>query len=1009
MTRIAMLALVVMLLTVTAATVAYSVGFSDDFACPNTNWMAFDGKWVVEDGKYIQSASGWDLGTSIDVPLPTNFTASVKIKYLGDLPGGGLLFCMANRDNRNASMMVRFDPDGVIYGWFDKDGVFQYQGTVRMQLSSDWHELAVAVSPASGRYSIYVDGKPAIENVNLEHMQGYVGLQSANGVQAFDDFSIRPTSEDEFAVLKLGGLFDAPTSIAVDSKSDIFIGQRVGSPVAVLSRTGKRIASIGTRGTGRFEISNPVAMAFDSARRNLYILDNDNKKVVVLDTVTNQPKTETLLTDAEDPTGLAIDSRGNMFVLDTEKCCLSVYDSNGKLRNTFGEKGKEKGQFDSPRGIAIDQNDRIIIGNQVWWFARLELLNFNPATYEISAIGIHPDIWGTKHLIITSKNRIAQFGVLGLWEAGGVVRLMEPNFTPYGNFSAFSVGALSQRGAIAAGPDDTMYVLDSGKSRICIVPPDLSEPRPLVATEPGNASFAWTTSMAEKSKFRFREENDSSEWMDVKSASSRKKHSAKLSGLKTAQHYLYQFQPTIETIPPTKWSKDYRFLSNPGAGKTALLHFRAVVAIYTKTDLDRTEGRTDCDYPTHELGIKLQRELEKARLYWLRNSRFKVAITFKDYVVIEDKRVKVDGGWIPPEEVRNDLAPKLKAMGKSLDDYDTLICIYARPGYDPDKPDWLGATDGGGLSPFGYSVMGMPGTMNWLFVHEFDHQVDAFFDASGFPEYWFDHPDMTIHPGYFGNQFDVNAHIWRNMPKEDWFWCTYGEVMICDDKDEDGLPDDDPRLAMDERRFGSDPTKKDTDGDGFTDLQEACAGLFTPTSPTNIDTDGDGVIDGKDDYPLYPINVNIPKKRTTIDGIISPGEWTQLMPATGQFINGESYLNWDDGCVQLAFVMDRPFKLVLDIDADADGWFHQTGKYEVRVSALTPGKNLQVRGAEGAEAVCSVVDGKTVLEIRVPVKSERNPTGKGTAMSFRIGFDVDGMVQHLFDPWEMPRLFRSTR
>ncbi len=230
--------------------------------------------------------------------------------------------------------------------------------------------------------------------------------------------------------------------------------------------------------------------------------------------------------------------------------------------------------------------------------------------------------------------------------------------------------------------------------------------------------------------------------------------------------------------------------------------------------------------------------------------------------------------------------------------------------------------------------------------------------------------------------------------------------MVCDDTDEDGIPDADDRLALDERRFGSDPTKADTDGDGLSDLYEADAGIFTPSSPRNIDTDGDGITDGQDPYPIYPINTDRPKKHVKIDGKIDSGEWTELMPAKGEFINGESYVNWDDGCVELAFVMDKPFQLELDVDADADGWFNFTGNYEARLSALAPGDKIEVKGAEGAEAACSIVDGKTVLEVKIPVKSDRYTIKKGMAMSFRIGFNVGGMVQHLFDPWEMPRLFR---
>lgn len=82
--------------------------------------------------------------------------------------------------------------------------------------------------------------------------------------------------------------------------------------------------------------------------------------------------------------------------------------------------------------------------------------------------------------------------------------------------------------------------------------------------------------------------------------------------------------------------------------------------------------------------------------------------------------------------------------------------------------------------------------------------------------------------------------------------CTGGD----DDRDNDGVPDsleERGRLIVVygmtevvERVVTSDPTKKDTDGDGLTDFDEllgrAVAGL-NPLDPSNPDTDGDGLSD----------------------------------------------------------------------------------------------------------------------------------------------------------------------
>lgn len=57
------------------------------------------------------------------------------------------------------------------------------------------------------------------------------------------------------------------------------------------------------------------------------------------------------------------------------------------------------------------------------------------------------------------------------------------------------------------------------------------------------------------------------------------------------------------------------------------------------------------------------------------------------------------------------------------------------------------------------------------------------------------------------------------------------------DSDHDGLTDEEEKL------YGTDSLKVDTDGDGLTDRDEA---KVFKTDPTNSDTDGDGYLDGQE-------------------------------------------------------------------------------------------------------------------------------------------------------------------
>ena len=53
------------------------------------------------------------------------------------------------------------------------------------------------------------------------------------------------------------------------------------------------------------------------------------------------------------PTGVAVDEAGNIYVTDYESHRLSKFNSDGKLIKTVGGEGGRRGQFDQPHGIAL--------------------------------------------------------------------------------------------------------------------------------------------------------------------------------------------------------------------------------------------------------------------------------------------------------------------------------------------------------------------------------------------------------------------------------------------------------------------------------------------------------------------------------------------------------------------------------------------------------------------------------------------------------------------------------
>lgn len=336
---------------------------------------------------------------------------------------------------------------------------------------------------------------------------------------------------------------------------------------------------------------------------------------------------------------------------------------------------------------------------------------------------------------------------------------------------------------------------------------------------------------------------------------------------------------------------------------------------------------------------RAQAGFELARGFYFRNSRARLNLEF-DWRIIDATAPDNDGPTI--EHIEADLRERGVASGQ----YDGLIVTGLGLTGNFGGFTVLGGAGGcfgiGGFGGVGYPAFdaGTGYGWAWIVAHEFQHALDLVIVEASDLHMLHAHPYVDRHEPFFKENYLGGEH-W------DWIALTLREFddylairgltnssFECADADADGLADDDPRLPMDERRFGSDPTKRDTDGDGLDDLAEFIADRFAGSDPRAADTDGDGLADAADPYPVVSIRPEIPYtvvERPDADALGLLLDRAFVRNDAGGDVRVRAA--WSTRGLHFQFVGPRPLTVRLKLDGSADNGFWQGGdSYLLKIS-----------------------------------------------------------------------------
>ena len=150
----------------------------------------------------------------------------------------------------------------------------------------------------------------------------------------------------------------------VDDK--LYLTDIKGSKIMIFSLDGKKELEISTASGKDDPFNAPNAVAVDQDK-NLYVADSGNQRVVVLD---NKGKFKRIINGSKDgkgeskfinPRGLAVDSKGILFMVDNMTHFVYGFDEKGENIFQFGGMGSENEQFYLPNGLFLDEKRQLYV------------------------------------------------------------------------------------------------------------------------------------------------------------------------------------------------------------------------------------------------------------------------------------------------------------------------------------------------------------------------------------------------------------------------------------------------------------------------------------------------------------------------------------------------------------------------------------------------------------------------------------------------------------------------
>ena len=163
------------------------------------------------------------------------------------------------------------------------------------------------------------------------------------------------------------GMFHTPVALAASKSGDLYVSDSGQNKILIFDSNGQYKDEIRSMLTAAAKFSSTNYITFD-LKNNFYVVSNDNR-ILQFSDIGTFIKSFGTAGEKEGqfnkPSAMAIDSRGNLYVTDTDNHRVQKFDSHGKHVVSWGSLGTGSRQFKEPVGITIDPNNNVYVVDSV--------------------------------------------------------------------------------------------------------------------------------------------------------------------------------------------------------------------------------------------------------------------------------------------------------------------------------------------------------------------------------------------------------------------------------------------------------------------------------------------------------------------------------------------------------------------------------------------------------------------------------------------------------------------